>query len=66
MGRLPIGPGRANGALAFLQVACSIDQGYAYRFHAYTSKATVLLVSESGAEKKIGQKGRKLHFGPLI
>jgi hypothetical protein len=50
MGRLPFGPGHADGAL--IQVACSIYQGYTSRFLGYISKATMLLVSESGTSRK--------------
>jgi hypothetical protein len=53
MGRLACGPGRADGAVAFIQVACSIYQGNTSRFPGYISKATMLLVSESGASRKI-------------
>jgi hypothetical protein len=35
-----------------IQVACSIYQGYTSRFPGYISKATMLLVSESGAGRK--------------
>jgi hypothetical protein len=68
MGRLASGPGRAHGAAAFIQVACSICQGYISQFPGYISKATMLLgFSESGGEqKKLKQQGGKLHFGPLI
>jgi hypothetical protein len=52
MGRLVFGPGRAHGAVAFIQVACSIYQGYTSPFPGYISKAIMLLVSESGASNK--------------
>jgi hypothetical protein len=52
MGRLAFVPGRADGAVAFIQVACSIYQGYISRFPGYISKATMLLASESGASRK--------------
>jgi hypothetical protein len=55
MGRLAFGPGHADGAVAFIQVACSIYQGYTSRvivFPWYISKATMLVVSESGASRK--------------
>jgi hypothetical protein len=52
MGRLASGPGCADVALAFIQVACSINQGYTYRLSEYISKATMLMVSESGASRK--------------
>jgi hypothetical protein len=52
MGRLVCGPGHANGAVAFIQVACSIYQGYTSRYPGYISKVTMLLVSESGQKKK--------------
>jgi hypothetical protein len=52
MGRLASGPGCASVALAFIQVACSINQGYTSRFPENISKATMLLVSESGASRK--------------
>jgi hypothetical protein len=51
MGTLAFGPGRADGAVAFLQVACFIYQGCTSRFPGYISKATILLVSESGASR---------------
>jgi hypothetical protein len=66
MGRLAFGPGRADGAVAFIQVVCSIYQGYTSQFPGYISKATMLLVSESGASRKKIEKRKKLHFGPLI
>jgi hypothetical protein len=67
MSRSAFGPGRADGAVAFIQVAFSIYQGYTSRFPWYMSKATMLLVSESGASrKKKRQKGQELHCGPLI
>jgi hypothetical protein len=62
MGRLAFGPGRADGAVAFIQVACSIYQGYTSRFPGYISKTTMLLVSESGESKKIRQNGEKPSF----
>jgi hypothetical protein len=52
IGRFGFGPGRADGAVAFIQVACSIYQGYTSRFPGHISKATMLLVSESGASRK--------------
>jgi hypothetical protein len=66
MGRLAFKPRRADGAVACIQAACSMYQGYTSRFLGYTSKATMLLVSESGAEKEIRLKGEKLHFGHLV
>jgi hypothetical protein len=66
MGRLAFGPGRADGAEAFIQVACSIYQGFTSRFPGYISKATMLLVSEPGRQKKLRHKGKKLHFGPFV
>jgi hypothetical protein len=62
MGRLAFGPGRADGAVAFIQVACSIYQGYTSRFPGYISKANTLLVSESGASRKNKTKGGKTSF----
>jgi hypothetical protein len=63
MGRFASGPGRADGAEAFIWVACSIYQGSTSRFPGYASTATMLLVSESGvSRKKCRQKGRKLHL----
>jgi hypothetical protein len=56
MGRLASGPG-ADGAVALTQVACSIYQGYTFRFPGYISKGNVLLVSESVASKQISQRG---------
>jgi hypothetical protein len=41
-----------DGAVDFIQVACSIYQGYTSRFLGYISMATMLLVSESGASRK--------------
>jgi hypothetical protein len=53
MGRLAFGPARADGAVAFIQVACSIYQGYTSRFPGYVTKATMLLISELGASRKM-------------
>jgi hypothetical protein len=59
MGRLAFAPGRADGAVAFIQVACSIYQGYTSRSPGYIIKATMLLVSESGVSRKeIRQMGK--------
>jgi hypothetical protein len=63
MGRLAFGPARADGAVAFIQVECSIYQGYTSRFSGYILKATMLLVSES--KRKIRQKGGKMSFWTL-
>jgi hypothetical protein len=55
MGRLAFERARADGAAACIQVACSIYQCYTSRelvFSGYISKATILLVSESGASRK--------------
>jgi hypothetical protein len=60
MGRLAYGPGR--DAVACIQVACSIYQGYTSRFPGHISKATMLLVSESGASRKNKTKGGKTSF----
>jgi hypothetical protein len=51
MGRLASGPRPADVALAFIQVACFIKQGYTSRLPEYINKATILLVSESGASR---------------
>jgi hypothetical protein len=59
MGRYASGPGRADGAVAFIQVACSIHRGYTSQFPGYTSKATMLLVSEAGARRKKQDKRGK-------
>jgi hypothetical protein len=58
MGRLAFGPGRADGAVAFLQVACPIYQGYNSRFPGYVTKATMLFLSESGASRKKDKRGK--------
>jgi hypothetical protein len=58
MGRLASAPGRADVTLVFIQEACSINQGYTSRFSEHISKATVLLVSESGAGKKMTKGGK--------
>jgi hypothetical protein len=42
----------ADGAVALIQVACSIHQGYTSRFPGYISQANMLPVSESGATRK--------------
>jgi hypothetical protein len=52
MGRLAFWPRRADGAVALIQVACSIYQGNASLFLGYVSRSTMLLVSESGASRK--------------
>jgi hypothetical protein len=57
MGSLASGPGRADGAVALVQVVCSIYQGYTSRFPGYIRKATMLLVSELGASRK-GNRGK--------
>jgi hypothetical protein len=62
IGRFAFGPGRADGALAFIQVACSIYQGYTSQFPGYISKASMLLVSVSGASGKRQTKGGKPSF----
>jgi hypothetical protein len=59
---LAFGPGRADGAVAFIQVACSIYQGYTCRFSGYISNPTMLLVSESGASRKDKTKGGRASF----
>jgi hypothetical protein len=59
LGRLAFEPGRCCG---LVQVACSIYQGYTSRFPEYISKATMLLVSESGASRKKRTKGGKTSF----
>jgi hypothetical protein len=63
IGRFAFGPGRTDGAVAYIQVACSIYQGYTSRFPGYISKATMLLVSESGASRKTQDKRGKIFFG---
>jgi hypothetical protein len=70
MVRIASEPGRADGAVAFIQVAWSIHRGYTSRLPGYISKATMLLVSESWGERKcflvsLRQKGENLHFRPL-
>jgi hypothetical protein len=52
MGRLAFGPGRADSAVDFIQVACSIYQGYTSRFPGYISKEILLLGSESGSSRE--------------
>jgi hypothetical protein len=52
MDRLAFGPGRADSAVSFIQVACSIYQGDTPRFPGYINKASMLLESESGASMK--------------
>jgi hypothetical protein len=52
MGRLASGPGLVNGAVAFIQMASFINQGFTSRCPGYISKATMLLVSESGASRR--------------
>jgi hypothetical protein len=65
MVRLAFGPGRADGAVAFIQVAFSSCQGYTSRFPGYISKATMLLLSESGVSRKKKTKGGKTSFWTL-
>jgi hypothetical protein len=62
MGRLAFGPGRADGAVAFIQVACSLCQSYTSLFPGHISKATMLVVSESGSRRKNKTQGGKPSF----
>jgi hypothetical protein len=68
MGRLAFGPGRADGAVAFIQVACSIYLSGLYLpiswVHKQCDYATCIRIG--GERKKIRQKGENLHFGHLI